>query len=193
MAERRGVLASFDYLDSAVEAIHALKEAGYPAITAYMPYPEHHIEEALEWKQSPVRVWALVGGLTGAATGFAFTVWTTMDWPLVTGGKPMLSIPAYVVIAFELTILFGALSTVIGLFINARLPHVKPMVVYDPEFSAGRFGLWVEPREDRIDEVRGIFERFEPAELRENRAGPEAAAVGGDHAGPDGEEDGHES
>lgn len=169
MAETRGLLASFEYLDSTVEAIHALRKAGHSEITAYTPYPEHHIEEALGWGQSPVRVWTLVGGLTGAATGFAFTIWTSMDWPLVTGGKPMLSIPAYVVIAFELTILFGALATVIGLFINSRLPWLKPLVVYDPEFSAGRFGLWVTAEEGRLDEVRDILERSEPAEIREDR------------------------
>lgn len=177
MAEESGLLASFDYLDSTVEAIHALRKAGHSDLTAFTPYPEHHIEEALGWTQSPVRVWTLVGGLTGAATGFAFTAWTSMDWPLVTGGKPMLSIPAYVVIAFELTILFGALSTVIGLFINSRLPWMKPLVVYDPEFSAGRFGLWVRADEGRLDEVRSILRRSEPVEIREDRR---AAPADGD-------------
>ena len=167
MPEKRGLLASFEYLDSTVDAIHALRKAGHADITAYMPYPEHHVEEALGWGQSPVRVWTLVGGLTGAATGFAFTIFTSMDWPLMTGGKPILSIPAYVVIAFELTILFGALSTVIGLFINSRLPYVKPMIVYDPEFSSGRYGLHVQAGDDRIAEVRQILERSEPAEIRE--------------------------
>ena len=176
MAESRGgLLASFEFVDSTVDAIHALKKAGYDKLTAYAPYPEHHIEEALGWGQSPVRVWALVGGLTGTATGFAFTVFTSMDWPLVTGGKPILSMPAYVVIAFELTILFGALSTVIGLFINSRLPHIKPMVVYDPEFSAGRFGLYVEASPGDRDEVREILEANEPAEIREDREGAHAS------------------
>jgi hypothetical protein len=176
MAESRGgLLASFEFVDSTVDAIHALKKAGYDKLTAYAPYPEHHIEEALGWGQSPVRVWALVGGLTGTATGFAFTVFTSMDWPLVTGGKPILSMPAYVVIAFELTILFGALSTVIGLFINSRLPHIKPMVVYDPEFSAGRFGLYVEASPDDREAVREILEASEPAEIREDREGAHAS------------------
>jgi hypothetical protein len=174
MAEQKGLLASFDYLDSTVDAIHALRKAGHAEITAFAPYPEHHIEEALGWGQSPVRVWTLVGALTGTATGFAFTIFTSMDWPLVTGGKPILSIPAYVVIAFELTILFGALSTVIGLFIHSRLPHVKPLVVYDPEFSAGRFGLYVSAPEAKLGEVRTILERSEPAEIREDVEGAHA-------------------
>jgi hypothetical protein len=170
-----GLLASFDYLDAIVDAIHDLRKAGFSELTAYSPFPEHHIEEALGHGQSIVRVWTLVGGLTGAATGFALTTWTSMEWPLITGGKPIVSIPAYVVIAFELTILFGALSTVIGLFVNARLPNVKSSVVYDPEFGAGRFGLYVTAPRDRIAEARAVLERQEPAELVEDPEGAHGA------------------
>lgn len=169
MSATNGILASFDYLDSTVEAIEELRRAGFKreSMTAYAPFPEHHIEHAMGYGQSPVRVWTLVGALTGTATGFAFTIWTSMDWPLITGGKPVLSIPAYVVIAFELTVLFGALSTVLGLFINSKLPGFKPPVVYDPEFSSGRFGIYVEADGRRLDEARTILQKHEPTELRE--------------------------
>jgi hypothetical protein len=173
MAERGGLLASFEYLDDIVDSIHELRKAGFKGLRAFAPYPEHHIEDALGYGQSPVRVWALVGGLTGAATGFAFTIWTSMDWPLVTGGKPILSIPAYVVIAFEMTILFGALSTVIGLFVNARVPKFGKPVVYGVEFSSGHFGLYVPPGEG-IAEARRILEKHEPFSLVES---PEGAHV----------------
>ena len=166
-----GLLASYDYVDSAVNAIGELRAAGLKKITAYMPYPDHHIEEALGYDQSPVRVWALAGGLCGAAGGFALTSFTSMDWPLVTGGKPILSIPAYVIISFEMMVLFGVLSTVIGFFINSRLPFVKPMVVYDPEFSAGRFGVYVTVAVDRLDRARGILQGQDPAEIREDPVG----------------------
>jgi hypothetical protein len=163
----RGLLASYEYLDSTVDAIEALRKAGFETLKAYAPYPEHHIEHALGYGQSPVRVFTLVGGLTGTATGFAFTIWTNMDWPLVVGGKPIVSIPAFVPIAFEMTVLFGALSTVIGLFILTKLPDPKPAVVYDPEFSSGRYGVYVEAPADRIEEARKILNDEEPAELRE--------------------------
>ncbi len=169
-----GVLASFEYLDSTVDAIHELRKAGFKELRAYMPYPEHHIEEALGYDESPVRVWALVGGLTGAAAGFAFTTWTSMDWPLVTGGKPIVSIPTSVVIAFEMMVLFGALSTLIGLFILSRLPHVKPMIVYDPEFMSGRFGVYVPAEGDKLEDVRRILQRHEPAQITEDREGSHA-------------------
>lgn len=169
----QGILASYDYLDSAVDAIGALRKAGFKkrAITAFAPVPEHDLEHAMGYHQSPVRVFALVGALTGTATGFALAIFTAMDWPLVTGGKPIVSIPAFVVIAFELTILFGALSTVIGLFINTRLPYLKPLVVYDPEFSAGRFGVHVAAPPEKVEEARRILSSQDPAELREDPEG----------------------
>jgi hypothetical protein len=171
MSDHIGLLASFDYVDSAVNAIEELRGEGLKDITAYMPYPDHHIEEALGYDQSPVRVWALAGGLCGAAGGFAFTSFTSMDWPLVTGGKPILSIPAYFIIAFEMAVLFGVLSTVIGLFINSRLPYIKPMVVYDPEFSAGKFGVFVTVPPDRLGRARDILNGQEPSDLREDPEG----------------------
>ena len=65
------LLASYEYLDSTVDAIENLRKAGFKTVKAYAPYPEHHIEAALGYGQSPVRVFTLVGGLTGTATGLA--------------------------------------------------------------------------------------------------------------------------
>lgn len=165
MSAQSSVLAAFDEVDATVDAIEKLKAAGFKKLTAYAPFPEHHIEQAMGYKESPVRVFTLVGALTGAATGFGFTLFSQMDWPLVTGGKPIFSIPAYVVIAFELTILFGALSTLIGIFVLSRLPRFKAPVVYDPEFSSGRFGVVVEAPADKIGEARRILEAARPAQL----------------------------
>jgi hypothetical protein len=171
MAEQGGILASFEYLDSIVDAIHELRKAGFKDLTTFAPYPEHHIEEALGYHESPVRVWTLVGGLTGAATGFGFTIWSSMDWPLVTGGKPILSVPTSVVIAFEMTVLFGALSTLIGVFILSRLPHAKKTVIYDPQFMSGRFGVYVPAEGAKLDDALRILKKHEPALITEDREG----------------------
>ena len=166
----QGILASYEYLDSTVNAIENLKKAGFEDIKAYAPYPEHHIEHALGYGQSPVRVWTLVGALTGTSTAFAFTSWTSVEWPLVVGGKPIISIPAFIPIVFEMSVLFGALATVIGLFVLSKLPNVKPAVVYDPEFTAGRYGVYVEADGSRLEEARTIMNAEEPIELREGAA-----------------------
>jgi hypothetical protein len=171
MSARQGILASYDYVDAAVEAIQKLRDQGFEEITAFSPFPEHHIEKALGYGASPVRLFTLIGGLTGAATGFAFTVFTALDWPLVTGGKPILSMPAYVVIAFEMTILFGVLSTVIGVLWNMRIPDPRKDVVYDPEFSAGRFGVYVTATSDRLASARQILQASGPAALQDDPKG----------------------
>lgn len=175
MSDRTGFFALFEHLDATVDACKALRQAGYRRFQAFAPLPEHGLlEEGLAHRHSPVRVFTLAGALTGAATGFAFTTWTSMDWPLITGGKPLYSIPAYIVIAFECAILFGALSTVIGLFINAGLPNFRRRVAYHPECSAGSFGVYVAVRAPSAPEVRDILTAFNPAELREDAEGFDA-------------------
>jgi hypothetical protein len=163
----QGVLGIYDGVDAAVAAIESLRASGLKRLTVFTPVPSHEIEHALEAEQSPVRLFTLVGGLTGAATGFALPTWTSLDWPLVTGGKPIIAIPAWVIIAFELTILFGALSTVAGLFIMARLPRTKPFIVYDPSFSSDRYGVYVQPPPGREAEARSALEKAGAVEVRE--------------------------
>jgi type IV secretory pathway TrbD component len=170
-----GVLARFVELDAAVESIERLRAAGLTDIVVFTPVPRHELEHALHVDQSPVRVFTLVGGLTGAATGFALTTWTSLDWPLVTGGKPIIALPAYVIIAFELTILFGALATVLGLFVNAWLPRARARVVYDESFSVGHFGVYVVPPADRFRDAVEVFRACGALEIRER---PEEVVVG---------------
>ncbi len=176
MSTQGGILGIFEARDDAVRAIEALRAAGAKRITVYSPAPDHAIEHALHEPKSAVRMFTLVGGLTGTATGFALPTWTSLDWPLLTGGKPMISLPAWVIIAFELTVLFGALSTVLGLFILNRWPNRKPLIVYDSSFSADRYGVHLEaPAGASVAEVREIMQRTGAVEIRE--AGTEVASA----------------
>lgn len=168
MSGHAGMLGVFDGVDTLVVAIEKLRAAGLKRLVVYSPAPDHSIEHALHQGPSPVRLFTLVGGLTGAAAGFALPTWTSLDWPLVTGGKPIISLPAWVIIGFELTVLFGALSTVLGLFVLARLPNRKPLVIYDPSFSADRYGIHVTPPADKAVEARTILRDAGAVEVRES-------------------------
>ncbi len=170
-----GMLAVFGELDATVTAIERLRALKVSDIVVFTPVPRHELDHALHEPESPVRIFTLVGGLTGAATGFALGTWTSLDWPLVTGGKPIITLPAFVIIAFELTILFGALSTVAGLLINARLPHMGLEVIYDPAFSAGKFGIYAVPQPGQGASVRQILGDAGAEEIRER---PEEVRVG---------------
>jgi hypothetical protein len=153
-----GVLGVFPHLDTASEAIRRLREGGVP-LTVYSPTPRHEVEEALGTKESPVRIFTLVGAFTGTAAGTALATWASIDWPLIVGGKEIVSLPAFSVIMFELTILIGALSTVAGLFILGRIPHVGPAEapIYHPSFTAGNFGVFAHVSRDRYDDVQRIM------------------------------------
>ena len=85
--------------------------------------PVHELEDVIDKKQSKVRLFSLAGALFGFALGWILTLYTSFEWNLITGGKPIASIPSFVIIAFEFTVLFGAFFTFIGC---AILKHFLP-------------------------------------------------------------------
>ena len=85
-----------------------------------------------------MRLYTLIGGLLGVTTGYALTIWMSINWPIVIGGKPFASVAPYTIIGFELTILFGGLATLLGLLIVGKLPYGsfgKSDKGYSPRFS----------------------------------------------------------
>ena len=151
-----GVLASFVHVDSAVEAITGLKARGFRDLTVYTAAPNHEIEEALDQPVSWVRLFTLIGGLTGVTAGFAMTIWMSRDWPLLVGGKPIAAIPPYVVIAFELTILYGSLATVAGMIILSLVKSLRGRP-FHPRFSDDRIGVFVPCGPDQAPSVRELL------------------------------------
>jgi len=151
-----GVLAAFLHVDAAVDAIKTLRARGHRDLTVYSAAPNHEIEEALDQPVSWVRLFTLIGGLTGCTAGFAMTIWMSRDWPLLVGGKPFDAVPPYVVLAFELTILYGALSTVAGVIILSMVKSLKGRP-YHPSFSDDRIGVFVPCGPDQVPGVREVL------------------------------------
>ena len=164
-----GVLAAFAQVDAAVDAIRALRAKGFRNLVVYTPAPNHEIEEALEHRVSPVRLFTLIGGLTGCTAGFAMTIWMSYDWPVVVGGKTIASIPPYVVIGFELTILMGALSTVAAVALFSVLMG-KRGVPYDPRFSDDQIGIFVPAPTDQLAPVEQLLHSAGAVEVRRELA-----------------------
>ena len=153
------VVGVFAHVDTTVKALEELRAQGYQHLEVYMPAPMHEIEDVMERGRpvSRVRLFTLIGALTGTASGFTLTIWSAMQWGLVTGGKPIASIPPFVVIAFELTILFGGIATVIGMVVLGRLPRLTPSPSFDPRFTNDRFGVAVQCVAERSASVRDIL------------------------------------
>jgi len=167
-ATTESVLGVFAHVDSTVRALEELKAKGYHDLTVYMPVPVHQIEDILERDRpvSRVRLFTLIGGLTGTMSGFFLTIWSSLVWDLTVGGKPAASIPPYVVIAFELTILFGGIATLIGMIVLGRLPRFRPSPTYDPRFTNDRFGVAVHCAPERGGSVRDILRTAGAEEVR---------------------------
>jgi len=164
-----GLLASFQHVDAAADAVRALRARGHRDLTVYTASPNHEIEEALEHRVSPVRLFTLIGGLTGCAAGFGVTLWMSYDWPVLLGGKPIGSIPPYIVIAFELTILCGALSTVAAVGLFSVLLR-KRGAAYDPRFSDDRIGIFVPAGTEQSGALEHLLRSAGAVEVRHEGA-----------------------
>ncbi|MGH7388863.1 MAG: DUF3341 domain-containing protein [Candidatus Rokuibacteriota bacterium] len=171
------MLGVFAHVDTTVRALEDLKAKGYHDLTVYTPVPVHEIEEVLERDRpvSAVRLFTLVGGLAGIASAFLLTIWTSLTWGLVTGGKFLQatsegiigsSLPPFFIIAFELMVLFGGVATVIGMVVLGRLPRLRPSPAFDPRFTNDRFGVAVHCLPDRRASVRQILGAAGAEEVR---------------------------
>jgi molybdopterin-containing oxidoreductase family membrane subunit len=162
------VLGVFAHVDTTLDAIRKLKAKGFSELTVYTPVPVEEIEEEIEKVRplSAVRLFTLLGALTGTATGFFLTIWSSLKWELVTGGKDPVSYPPFVIIAFELTILFGGLATVIAMLLLGKLPKTKPSLTYDPRFTLDRFGVAVACPPETAEQVRSLLTGAGAEEVR---------------------------
>lgn len=161
-----GVLGLFAHMDATIEAITKLREARLDPTRIYSPVPRHEIVDVAQPGISRVRVFALVGAITGTLSGFALSIWTGLEMNLVVSGKPIIAWPPYIVIGFELTVLFGALATLAGFLLNARLPRLRLRRGYDPKFSEDHFGIFVECDRGRWDEAEKILRACGAEEVR---------------------------
>lgn len=165
MAGSRAVVGVFEFMDDALHAVHAAK-ADNRLFEMYSPAPNHHISEAIHDTRSPVRMMTLAGALTGITAGFALAIWTSLDYPLRTSAKDIVSIPGFVVVGYECTILFGAIATLLGLGLFGRVPNVLRKPGYDPRFSYDRFGVVINCEENEIDEISARLQEMGAEEVK---------------------------
>ena len=155
---KQAILGLFQDAESAANAGDALKSAGiedteYDFLTD-SPYPEGAFGEREE--KHRLYLYPIVGALLGLTSGIMITAMTQMAYPLVTGGKPILSLPPMAIICYEGTMLGAILFTVIGIIFESRLPKLK-MGLYDNRITQGVIGLLVNAEQDRGPQVMQIL------------------------------------
>ena len=132
-----GLMAEFDSAQALIDAAKRTHEAGYQKLDAYSPFPVEGLAEEIGFRHNRVPLVVLIGGIIGGLTGYLMQYWmAAVDYPLNIGGKPPHSWPAFIVITFEMTILFSVLSAVFGMLALNGLP-----MPYHPVFNVPRFAL----------------------------------------------------
>jgi hypothetical protein len=130
-----GIVAEYDGPSELIQAAEALRRAGYRRFDAHSPFPIHGMNRAIGVRGSLVPWLVLAGGLAGGTSGLLLQYWIhVIDYPLVFSGKPFFSVPAFIPVTFELTILLAALGAMAGILIFNLIP-----MLYHPLFSHERF------------------------------------------------------
>ncbi|XZF13405.1 DUF3341 domain-containing protein [Chitinophagaceae bacterium MMS25-I14] len=145
MAIKKFAVACYDDEEVLFPAVKKVRNSGYKLHEVYTPFPVHGLDHAVGHKETDLHVAGFIYGLTGTCTALGFMSWIfTKDWPVNFGGKPHWSLPAFIPITFELTVLFAAVGMVLTFcYINQIMPGVKKHV-FHPRQTDDYFVLAIE-------------------------------------------------
>jgi hypothetical protein len=152
-----GLMIEFENPSDLVRAARETFRVGFRYFDAYTPYPIEGLAEKMGFRRTLVPLIVLIGGILGCATGYALQYWiSVVDYPLNIGGRPFHSWPAFIPVTFELTILFAAISAVLGMLALNGLPMPNHPVFNIPRFelaSRSHFFLCVEAKDPKFDRI----------------------------------------
>ena len=153
----RGILGLFQDVDEAVNAADNLKGQGVTEfeVLSGTPYPEGAFGEPPSHHR--LYLFPLLGAAVGLSLSLLLTIGTQLAYPLITGGKPILSLPPMFIISYEGTLLGAVLFTVIGVLFESRLPRIRTGL-YDPRITEGFIGIEVSVPEEQVEQIQGIFQ-----------------------------------
>ena len=158
-----GILARFDTPSDLLNAANAARDAGYRRFDTFTPFPVHSIDRAMGLRDTRLPWIALAMGALGLFAATALQGWAMgVAYPMITGGKPLFSLPAFVPIMFELTVLFAAFGAVFGMLWLNRLPALYHPLFKSKEFARvtrDGFFLAIESADPKFDAagVRDFF------------------------------------
>jgi hypothetical protein len=158
MATTSWILAEFDEVDRLIAAGRAMRAQGHLRLETYSPYPLHGVDEALGWGPSKVPFIALGGAIAGGSLGYLMQYFmNAVDYPLNIGNRMLNSVPAFVPITFETTILFTGVIMFLGLFALNGMPRLHHPVFESEAFrSATLHGFWLSVEVPRSEQDEAI-------------------------------------
>ena len=168
-----GIMAEFDGPNELVHAAEKAHHAGYRKMDGYSPYPIEELAEAMGVHRTILPALVLLAGVAGLIGGFGLASWTSaIDYPINVGGRPLVSVPSFIPVAFETTVLLAALTAVFGMIALNGLPQLYHPVFNVPQFahaSRDSFFLCIEAADSKFDRegTRKFLERLHPRSLAE--------------------------
>ena len=146
-----GVVGSFADSRAMLDSVKRVRALGMEVVDVYSPIPLQEVADLASTRSSPIRFATFIGAIVGLVAGLALAIWSSVQWDLIVGGKPVTSIIPFLVVGFEIAILFGALFTLLALLVLARLPvRGFPSHGFRPEFTNDRFGVHVKVRAESV-------------------------------------------
>lgn len=168
-----GLVAEFETPEAVIAAAKAVRNAGYTEIEAYSPFPVEGLDDAVGHKPTGVGFVALLAGTFGVFAGF-FMQWyaNVIFYPLNIGGRPLNSWPNFIIITFEIAVLFTALAAVAYMLLRNGLPRAYHPIFNTPGFenaTRDRFFLCVETRDRKFDLIRtrALLDKQQPLNVSE--------------------------
>ncbi|MEZ6138192.1 MAG: quinol:electron acceptor oxidoreductase subunit ActD [Pirellulaceae bacterium] len=170
-----GWMAEYEDENKLLDAARKVRDSGYTRTDAFTPFPVHGIDEALGIKPTVLPWFTLFAGMTGTIVAITMQIWmNAVDYPYIISGKPYISLPAFIPVAFELTVLFAAFTTVFAMLGLNGLPKFSNPVFSNPKFDRStddRFFLWVDSRDKYFnsDKVKNLLSDTSPLSVEEVR------------------------
>lgn len=164
---KKQVLGVFRTADNAALATDRLKEAGFQGtdfqVLTGHPYPEGAFGE--EIPKHRLFAFPFFGAAVGLTSALLITTGTQVSYPVVTGGKPILSIPPMAIISYEGTMLGAIIMTIIGVIFESRLPRFK-LGLYDERITEGYIGIALDCPEERRHAADLVFRQSGAADVK---------------------------
>jgi len=155
MEEKTYVSGYFPDDKDLIVAIKELQEKNVDIADVRTPFPVHGLDKVLNYRRSRLPRAGFIAGVIGCAIGFGFQAWVfTQAWPLNFGGKPYLSVPSFIPVTFELTVLFAAFALVFGFLISSKLGPGSDNVIYDEGVTDDRFQILLEVKDANGDALQ---------------------------------------
>jgi len=168
-----GIMAEFTTPSELLAATRRAYSEGFRQMDAYSPFPVHGLDKALGLGKDGVALICLVGGILGGGSAYLLQYWiNTIAYPLNVGGRPWHSWPAFIIVTFEMTILFAGIAAFVGMLALNGLPMPHHPVFNVERFTAAsrdRFFLCIQSDDPRFDRemTRRFLESMKPEAVTE--------------------------